>query len=386
MPKRKICVITGTRAEYGHLYWLMKEIKRDYGLKLQTIVTGTHLSPKFGSTSKVIEKDGFKINGKVNILSFSDTEMAINKSISRGISKFADIFIKLKPDIIVILGDRYEIFSAAVAAYVLKIPIAHIHGGELTQGVIDEAFRHCITKMAYVHFSATRVYAERIIRMGENPNRVFTFGAPGLDNIKRCVLLSKKELERSLGFRIDNPTALITYHPVTLERNTSEKQTDELFRALGHFDMKIVFTMPNADADYKIIFNKIKQYVNKNKDNAKVFVSLGQVRYLSLLKYADLMIGNSSSGLIEAPSFKLPVVNIGDRQKGRIRAKNVIDCGYATLEIKKSIAKALTLEFKNSLKELKNPYRDGNAAVRIKNKLKKINLDEKLLKKEFFDG
>ncbi|MFH1846208.1 MAG: UDP-N-acetylglucosamine 2-epimerase [Candidatus Omnitrophota bacterium] len=386
MSKRKICVVTGSRAEYGHLYWLLRAVEEDPSLKLQTVITGTHLSPEFGSTIDEIKKDGFGISGKVKILSSADKEEEMTKSIGRGMKGFTDILKKLNPDIVVILGDRFEVFSAAIAAYVLRIPVAHIHGGELTEGALDEGFRHSITKMASIHFPAAKIYADRIIRMGESPQRVFAFGAPGLDNIRGLDLLTKKELEDSLGFKIEKPTAVVTYHPVTLEKNTASVQMEELLSALDSFDMRIIFTMPNADTGYKVITGKIKKYAAKNKKHVKVFTSLGQIRYLSLLKYADLMVGNSSSGIVEAPSFRLPVVNIGDRQKGRIKPDNVIDCGYSSSEIKKAVKKALSPLFIGSLAKMKNPYGTENVSVRIKDKLKKIKLGEGLIKKEFFDG
>ena len=386
MHNRRICIVTGTRAEYGHLYWLMREIKADKALRLQLVVTGSHLLSRFGSTVKVIEKDGFRIDQRVNIFSRSAKEISVGEAVAGGISKFMKALKRLEPDIVVVLGDRYEVFSSAVAAYVLGIPIAHIHGGETTSGVIDEGFRHSITKMAHIHFPSTKFYAKRIIRMGEQPGKVFAFGAPGLDNIRRQRLLSKKQLEDNIGFKIRKHSALVTYHPVTLERDTAEFQINEIFKALDSFDLTVIFTMPNADENCSVIFDNIKRYVDMRRTRAKAFISLGTVRYLSLLKYVDLMIGNSSSGLIEAPSFKLPVINIGDRQGGRIRARNVIDCGYCCRNIRSSIKRALSPAFKNSLRDLASPYGDGNSSVKIKNKLKDIVLNKGLIKKEFFDG
>lgn len=386
MSKRKICIVTGSRAEYGHLYWLLRAIEDDSGLILQLVVTGMHLSREFGSTVKIIEKDGFKINARVNVLSSSGKEWSVSRSIGAGVEGCADVFKKLKPDIIVVLGDRYEIFAAAIAAYVLHIPIAHIHGGELTQGALDEAFRHSITKMSSIHFPSIQAYADRIVRMGEPPARVFAFGSPGLDNMKRLRLLAKQELEKSLGLVMNKTTAVVTYHPVTLEKNSVSRQMDELLCALDRFDMNIVFTSPNSDPGYKTIINKIRKYVTSKSARVRIFDSLGQLNYLSLLKYADIMVGNSSSGIIEAPSFKLPVVNIGDRQKGRIQAANVINCGYAAKDIEKAIRKGLKPSFRKSLEKLSNPYGDGETSLRIKHRLKKIKLGDELLKKEFFDG
>lgn len=387
MNKRKIAIVTGTRADYGLLYWLLKEIQQDEELELQLIVTGMHLSSEFGNTYKNIEADGFEIKDKIEILMSSDSEIGISKAIGLGCISFSESLNRLKPDMMLVLGDRFEIFAAATAAMVLKNPIIHLHGGESTQGVIDESIRHSITKMATYHFPATDVYKKRVIQMGESPDRVFNYGMAGLDNIYKLDLLSLDVLEENLKFNFDGKVAIITYHPVTLENNTAEEQIDNLLKAIAENNIKAIFTKSNADTQGRIINRKINEFVENNKKH--IFVdNLGQLKYLSVLKHADLMIGNSSSGLTEAPSFKLPVVNIGDRQKGRVKADNVIDCGYNFQEIKNSIKEALSFKFKNKIKNSSNPYdkfEDGKVSFRIKEELKSLNLNQDILKKSFYD-
>ncbi|MDI6703309.1 MAG: UDP-N-acetylglucosamine 2-epimerase [bacterium] len=381
---KKIAVITGTRADYGLLHWILKEIDEDTDLELRLIVTGMHLSQEFGLTIKEIEKDGFKIDEKVEMLLSSDTGVGIAKSIGLGVIGFADVLERLDPDILLVLGDRFEIFAACTAAMALNIPIAHIAGGESTEGVIDEQIRHAITKMSHIHFPSIEFYAKRIRRMGEEDWRVFVVGGTGLDHIKRLDLMTKDEIERVLDIKIEKPTLLVTYHPVTLESEDTDRQVDELLRALEETGARIIFTYPNAEVKSREIIKKIKGFV-LNYPKAKIFINLGQRRYLSLLKYVDVMIGNSSSGIIEAPSFELPVVNIGNRQKGRIRARNVIDVGYTKEEIIKGIDRALDKGFKRSLKGLKNPYGNGDSSKRIVDVLKSIEIDDRLLKKRFSD-
>lgn len=388
MNKRKVCVVTGTRADYGLLYWLLKEIKNDEDLELQLVATGMHLSPEFGLTYKNIEDDGFNISDKVEILLSSDTEIAVSKAVGLGCISFSESFKKLNPDLILVLGDRFEIFAAATAAMVSKIPIVHLHGGETTQGAIDESIRHSITKMATYHFPAAEEYKNRIIQMGEKPDRVFNFGMAGLDNIYKLNLLSKKELENNLEFKLDKKFAITTYHPVTLENNTAEEQIDNILEAIDNFDLKVIFTKSNADTAGRIINQKISEFANSNPDKYIFIDNLGQLRYLSVLKYADLMIGNSSSGLTEAPSFKLPVVNVGDRQKGRVKATNVIDCSCSKEDLNKAIKKALSKEFNEEITDMVNPYdryQDGKTSHKIKEQLKEITLNDGVLKKEFYD-
>ena len=383
---RKIAVVTGTRAEYGLLYWIIKEIHEAPELELQLIVTGMHLSPEFGLTVQEIEKDGVPIAERVEMLLSSDTDTAITTSMGLGIIGFAKAYEKLRPDILLVLGDRFEILSAVVAAVPFRIPVAHIHGGESTEGAIDELFRHAITKMSHIHFPATQVYANRIRQMGESPGNVFCFGAPGIDNIYKLDLISKKELLNILEIPQDKKIGLVTYHPVTLEKNSAESQISELLEAMDSIDEFFwVITMPNADADSRVIIKSLDNYVQDNPGKAKLFSSLGKLRYLSLLKHAALMVGNSSSGIIEAPSFELPVVNIGCRQQGRIRAENVIDVLVGKKSnIVNAINKAISYEFKESLAKLINPYGEGDASCKIVEILKTVKVAG-MIKKQFCD-
>ncbi|HET8887035.1 MAG TPA: UDP-N-acetylglucosamine 2-epimerase [Salinimicrobium sp.] len=382
---RKICVVTGTRAEFGLMSWLIKFLQDDPQVELQLIVTGMHLSPEFGLTYKEIEKTGFFINKKVEMLLSSDSDVGISKSMGLAQIGFADAFDELKPEIIVLLGDRFEIFSAASAAMIARIPIAHIHGGEVTEGVIDESIRHSITKMSHLHFTATEAYRNRVIQLGESPKKVFNVGSPGLDNLAYLDLLDRNDFEESIRFKLNKRNLLITYHPVTLETHTSEEQFNSLLKAIDDLeDTNFIFTMPNSDMDGRIIMKQIQDYVSKNKHRACAFESMGQKRYLSALRHVDVVLGNSSSGLAEAPSFKVATVNIGDRQKGRIRAESVIDCQPESEEIKQAIQTALSDEFRNKLKSVKNPYGEGGASQKIVEILKKIDL-KNILKKKFYD-
>lgn len=380
--RRKVCIVTGTRAEYGLLYWLMRHIKEDKNLQLQIIATGAHLSPEFGLTYRAIEKDGFKIDEKVEMLLSSDTAIGIGKSMGLGTIGFAEAFDRLKPDIIAVLGDRFEVLCAAQAALVAKIPVAHIHGGEITQGAIDDAIRHSVTKMSHLHFVAAEPYRKRVVQLGEDPRKVFNFGAIGIDNIKKLKLLGKKEFEKSIGFTLGRPTFLVTYHPLTLSKRSSESLTTELLCALDEFGgAKIIFTMPNADADGRVIFKMIEEYAAKDPEKAVVYKSLGQLKYLSALEHVDAVVGNSSSGLIEAPALGKPAVNIGDRQKGRLRASTVIDCKEDRASIKAAVKKALSPQFQRSLRKISSPYGYGDCSYRIKEQLKKIDLDGIVMKR-----
>ncbi len=385
--KRKICVITGTRAEYGLLYWVIKGIHDDRDLELQLIVTGMHLSPEFGLTVKEIENDNFPISDKVEMLLSSDSETAIAISMGLGMIGFSKVYERNRPDIIVVLGDRFEILSAVAASIPFRIPVAHIHGGEATEGLIDEPIRHAITKMSHIHFAATDKYMQRIIQMGEAPGNVFCFGAPGLDNIKKLNLLTRTQLSKEIDIPKNKNIGLVTYHPVTLERDTAELQISEVLNAIRRFEMIFwVFTLPNADTEGRIIIRKLNDFIAKHPDKGRVFTSLGQLRHLSLLKNATLLVGNSSSGLTEAPSFKLPVVNIGDRQRGRVKGKNVIDVTECKEEtISKAIQRAMSADFKKSLKGMENPYGGGDASAKIVAKLKEIRLGENLMKKKFYE-
>jgi len=384
MMKRKVCVVTGTRAEYGLLYWLMKEIEADKDLELQVIVTGMHLSPEFGLTYKEIEKD-FVINKKIEMLLSSDTAIGISKSMGLAQISFVESYEDLQPDILVVLGDRYEIFSAVSAAMIARIPIAHLHGGETTEGAFDESIRHSITKMSHLHFTATDEYKNRVIQLGEQPNRVFNVGGMGIENIKRLKLLSRDEFEKSIDFKLNQKNILLTFHPVTLENSTAKEQFQELLDAIDDLeDTNIIFTKANSDTDGRVINQMIDEYVAKNFIKAIQFTSLGQLRYLSALQYVDAMVGNSSSGLAEAPSFKIGTINIGDRQKGRIKAESVIECKPNKGTILQAFAKLYSKDFQNNLKDNINPYGDGCSSMKIIEELKKTDF-KNILKKSFYD-
>jgi GDP/UDP-N,N'-diacetylbacillosamine 2-epimerase (hydrolysing) len=380
--KRKICVITGTRAEYGLLRWLMQGIKDDPQLSLQIIATGMHLSSIFGLTYKDIEADGFYIDFKVETLSELDTPVGISKSIAKGIVGCAKALEELQPDLIVLLGDRFEIFASATAALTARIPMAHIHGGETTEGIIDEAIRHSITKMSHIHFVAAPEYRERVVQLGENPSNVYLVGGLGLDNIERLELLEKRALEDSLGLKFNSRSLLITFHPVTLENATAEHQMIELLSALSNLqDTTLIFTLPNADTGGRILIKLIEDFV-KHHPNAYSYESLGQLKYLSCIKFVDGVIGNSSSGLTEVPSFKKGTINIGDRQLGRLKSVSVIDCTPTRIEIGKALTFLYSIEFQNILENAVNPYGISGASEKILEVIKSIELPG-LLKKKF---
>jgi len=384
--KHKICFVTGTRAEYGLFHPLMKRIKTDPFFELQIIATCMHLSPEFGLTYREIERDGFHINRKVEMLLSSDTEAGVTKSTGLGMIGFADAFAELKPHLVFLLGDRFETLAAAIAAHFARIPIAHLHGGELTEGAVDDAIRHAITKMSLLHFVSTETYRKRVIQLGEAPERVFTVGALGIDNIKFLKLVSQSQLEQELGIQFSDKNVLVTFHPVTLENKTSERQFRELLKALDAFDdLRVIFTKPNADANGRIIIHLIDEYVKSHPARASAYITLGQVKYLSALKYVDAVVGNSSSGILEAPSFGKPSVNIGDRQKGRVRPESVIDCEPKMKDIIRAIKKALSVKFQDFCRKVKNPYGDGAAAQKIHEIVKREIPEIGNLKKSFFD-
>ncbi|MBN1840602.1 MAG: UDP-N-acetylglucosamine 2-epimerase (hydrolyzing) [Campylobacterales bacterium] len=384
MKKRKLCVVTGTRAEYGLLYWLMKAIEADADLALQLIVTGMHLSPEFGLTYKEIEKE-FKIDKKIEMLLSSDTPVGISKSMGLAQISFAEAYEELKPDMLIVLGDRYEIFSATSAAMIARIPIVHLHGGETTEGAFDESIRHCITKMSHLHFTATEAYRKRVIQLGEAPSRVFNVGGMGIENIKRLQLLSKDAFEQAIDFKLNTKNLLVTFHPVTLENATAQEQFQVLLHALdGLKDTHLIFTKANSDTNGRVINQMIDAYVSHNTHKAIGFTSLGQVRYLSALQFMDAVVGNSSSGLAEAPSFNIGTINIGDRQKGRIKASSVIDCEPTIEGIENALEKLYSPTFQEVLKQVENPYGDGCASEKIVEILKVVEL-AKSLKKTFYD-
>lgn len=383
--KRKICVITGTRAEYGLLRWVMEGIQDDSGLTLQIMATGTHLSPEFGLTFREIEQDGFQIDRKVEMLTSSDTPVGIAKSMGLGLIGFADALNELHPDLIVVLGDRFEIFSAVSAALVARIPVAHVHGGETTEGSIDEGLRHSITKMSHLHFVAAEEYRQRVIQLGEQPDRVFMVGGLGVDNIKRMKLLDREALEQSLGIQLGEKSLLVTFHPVTLETGTAADQMAALLAVLdGLHDTQLVFTMPNADTDGRLLITMIEQFVAQHA-NSRAYTSLGQLRYLSCLAHVDGVVGNSSSGLLEAPSFQKGTINIGDRQRGRLQAASVINCEPTRESITTALKHLYSAGFHTGLRNVRNPYGEGGASEKILATLKSAALDG-VLKKSFYNA
>lgn len=385
MNKRKICVVTGTRADYGLLKWLMKEIADSDELVLQIAVSGMHLSPEFGLTYREIESDGFRIDEKVEMLLSSDTPSGITKAIGLGVIGFSDTFAHLEPDIVVLLGDRFEIFAAAQAAMVAKIPIAHIHGGELSYGVMDESIRHAITKMSHLHFVASEPYRRRVIQLGEQPDYVWNVGALGLEAISRIQLLPKEKVEEVVSLHFSNLNFLVTYHPAALANEDPEEAFAELLSALSQFpDAKVIFTSPNADTGGRILKSQIQEFVKEHSDRMIVVDSLGQLLYFSAIRFADVVIGNSSSGLIEVPSFHKATVNIGKRQDGRLRASSVVDCATDRKSIEIAIRHAISPEFQDSLKNVVTPYGSGNASRSIVKHLANVKLDG-LVMKRFFD-
>lgn len=380
---KKICVVTGTRAEYGLLYWLMKGIEQESDLQLQLIVTGMHLSPEFGLTYKEVEKE-FKIDKKVEMLLSSDTPVGITKSMGLAQIGFADAFAELQPDLLIVLGDRYEIFAAASAAMIARIPIAHLHGGETTEGAFDEAIRHAITKMSHLHFTAAEVYRNRVIQMGEAPERVFNVGGLGIENIKRLPLLNQADFEQAINFKLASKNLLVTFHPVTLENATAQGQFANLLAALDALThTHLIFTKANSDTDGRIINQMIDDYVSQNPDKAIAFTSMGQLRYLSAMQFVDAVVGNSSSGLIEAPSFKIATINVGDRQKGRLKASSVVDCAPNTQAISAALQTVYSSAFQTQLAGCENPYGKGQSSAQIVATIKTVSLTT-LLQKQFY--
>lgn len=380
---KKICIVTGTRAEYGLLKPLIKRIKEENQLQLQLLVTGMHLSPEFGLTYKQIEEDGFKIDEKIEILLSSDKDSGICKSVGLGMILFSEALERLIPDLIVVLGDRFEIFSLVSCAGILKIPVCHLHGGETTEGAYDEFFRHCITKMSYLHFTSTEEYRKRVIQLGESPERVFNVGAIGLENIKNLKIISKNELEEKFDIKFTSKIFVIIFHPVTLEKNTAESQLNELLKAIEIENIDVIFIKGNADSGGRAINRKIEEFSKKNNDKYKVFSSLTVEEYFSILKYSKGLIGNSSSGIVELPYLKVGNLNIGDRQKGRIQSSSTLNCNPIKEEIIEKIKIMLTDEYKEKVQKMVSPYGDGEVSSKIIDIIKNIkNIN---LKKEFYD-
>ena len=384
---RKICVVTGTRAEYGLLSRLMRMIKESDKTQLQVVATNMHLSPKYGNTYKEIEADGFVIDKRVPIID----ETAPNDShstvleMSRALRGFADAYSELKPDMVVVLGDRYEILAAAAAALIMRIPIAHISGGDVTEGAFDDAIRHSITKMSQLHFPSTEEYRKRVIQLGEQPDRVFNVGALGVENIKKMPLMSKEEIEKEIDFKIDNNTILVTYHPVTLGSRTAKDDIEDFVAALEERkDIRVIFTMPNSDTGGQFIVDAINEFVAKNPERTKAYKSLGVVRYLSVMRQVAAVVGNSSSGLVEVPSFGIPTLNIGDRQKGRLAADSVYNCAPDKTSVLNGLDMVLSSAFRQKAAEAHNPYEKENTAQSIYDVISTYPL-EQLNQKHFYD-
>jgi GDP/UDP-N,N'-diacetylbacillosamine 2-epimerase (hydrolysing) len=384
MMRKKICVITGSRAEYGLLRWLMTDLREDPAFELQLIVTGMHLSPEFGLTYREIESDGFCIDRKLEMLVSSDSPTGISKSMGLGLIAFGEAFAQLQPDLVLVLGDRFEIFSATAAAMVAALPVAHLHGGERTEGAFDEAIRHSITKMSHLHFVAAEEYRRRVIQLGEDPAHVFLSGGLGVDAIHRVKLLDRPSLELSLDFKFGSRNLLVTFHPETLNAGAASIQMLELLEALDAMkDVQLLFTMPNADSGGRALIEILNDFVATHS-NAKAFTSLGQVRYLSCLAQVDCVIGNSSSGLTEMPSFRKATINIGDRQRGRLKASSVIDCEPNRFAITAAVNTAYSAEFQAALMLADNPYGDGGASQKILDVMKRVDLAG-VVKKSFHD-
>ena len=383
---KKIVILTSTRAEYGLLAPIIKKMSKNSLIDVCVVATGTHLSPEFGMTVNEIKNDGVKVDKEIDILLSSDTPVAISKTMGLAMIGFGDYFAESKPDVLMVLGDRYETLAVCIAAMNARIPIIHLHGGEATEGLVDEAVRNAITKLSYLHFTSTEEYRNRVIQMGEAPERVFAVGAMGVENALHMKRLSKKELEDSLGCKIGGTMAVLTFHPVTLEDNTAEAQIDEIIKVMQQCG-KITFicTKANADVGGRIINEKLKECAEAC-DNVHLFDSLGMQRYLSALSIADFVIGNSSSGIIEVPSFKIPTINIGDRQKGRIQSESVINCKPNVWEISQAIERALSDGFREKVIACNNPYGDGNTSDAIVDITERYLIEDKLqVQKKFYD-
>lgn len=384
---RKICVITGTRAEYGLLCRLMKMIQGGLETQLQIIATNMHLSPKFGNTYKEIESDGFTIDFKIPIIDENSKDDAVTtvKSMAKALSGFADAYDELKPDMVVVLGDRYEILAAVEAAMIQRVPIAHIHGGEVTEGAYDDSIRHAITKMSHLHFTSTEQYKKRVIQLGEQPERVFNVGSLGVENVKKLQLMGKEEIEKEIDFEITPDTILATYHPVTLGNRTAKEDVEDFVAALeDRKNLRVIITMPNSDAGGQAIAEVISEFVARNSERAKVFKSLGVVRYLSVMRQVAAVVGNSSSGLLEAPSFGIPTLNIGDRQRGRVAAQSVFNCNPDKNSVLQGLDHIFSEKFRKLAHNVHNPYEKENTAEEILKVISNYPLNQ-LGQKHFYD-
>ena len=383
MKNIKITVFTSTRAEYGLLYWLMNDINEDKMLTLQLLVSGSHLSPEFGQTYTQILDDGFHIDEKIEMLVSSNTPIGTAKSMGLGISGYADALERLSPDMIVILGDRYEALAVAQTSLIMGVPILHLHGGEVSEGSNDDAFRHAITKLSNLHATSTDSYRKRVIQLGESPDRVVNVGAMGLDYLQRGNFLNRNELSASLKFDLSKPFFVVTYHPVTLGDEDPVSACQALIDTLELFQShQVIFTYPNADDGGREIIPLIESYALNNPDRVLALPSLGQVRYLSAVKYADAVIGNSSSGIIEAPSLNVPTVNVGIRQQGRLAAKSVLHCSTALDDIFETITLAVSRNYKKEDEKISNPYNQGNASLNVIEMIKSFDFSRM---KVFYD-
>lgn len=383
---KTVCVVTATRAEYGLLKNIIKLIEKDEELKLVLVVTGTHLSKDFGYTVTEIREDKLSIAAEIDILVEEDGGISTSKTMAKAFYKFSDFFKNCKPDMLVVLGDRYELLPICACAMNEQIPISHISGGEITEGVIDDTIRHCVTKMSYLHFVSCEAYRKRVIQLGEEPSRVFNFGDVGVENICNMKLMGKSELEQEIGFCLDNPYGVVTFHPVTLEKASALKQLEELLNALkATEDMNFIITKSNADTEGKEINDRIDEFVEKNK-NCKSYYSLGLLRYLSAVQYSEFVIGNSSSGIVEVPAFGIPTINIGDRQKGRLQANSILNCEPEKEAIIRQIKMVRREEFKNNIKIDQNPYKGKDTSKLIVETIKRFLYIEGIeLKKQFYD-
>ena len=389
MTRARIAVLTTGRADYGHLVWIARAVQDDPDLELLLYATGSHLATSFGDTVREIEDDGLPVHRRIEILLAADTASAAAKAAALALSGFGDAIADDRPDVLVLLGDRFEIVPVALACVLHSVPVAHVHGGETTEGAQDEYFRHAVTKLATLHFPATEAYRRRILQMGERPDRTHAFGAPGLDHLHRTPLLGREEVQQVLGLALDRPTALVTYHPVTTEPGEAGSQIDGLLAALlAEAPRQAVFTAPNADPEGRIVHERIRRFCRSHPERFRLVENLGTERYLSSLRHLDLLIGNSSSGLVEAPSFAIPVVNVGTRQRGRVTAPNVLCVGYGEAAIREGIRRALSAEFREGLRDMTNPYdrfADGRVSARIVEALKTFVRDSSPRTKAFVD-
>lgn len=386
MRPRRIAVLSTSRADYGLLYWLLKALKADRATKPQIVAAGSHLSKAFGRTADAITADGFAIAARVDTLPRKDDSAGVARALGRATTAFVEAFLRLKPDLLVVLGDRYELLAACTAAVGLRLPIAHIHGGESTEGVLDEQVRHAVSKMAHLHFPAAESYRRRLIRMGENPRRVHNVGAPGLEYIRKFKPLPRRRLEKRLRFSLARPLAVVTVHPGTLNAGERGGVLPAVLKALDRTRLRAVLTYANADAGGRRINRRLERYAARNSSRAVVVPSLGQAAYLSLLAAADVVVGNSSSGVIEVPSLRMPTVNVGDRQKGRLRAPSVIDSPPSAAAVTRALRRALSPAFLRRNCRGRNPYGEGRTAAKMLAVLKRVPLGESLLRKSFYEA